>query len=121
MFQGSGIGKEGFDLRDPKLSVTPEGKLMVTIGGPDFIVLNDDHLIAGGRTHYVASAPKTTLFTGKNNGHFVESIILPSGGDTSYPDFLVLGNELWVSYYSTHETPNASIYLAKIPLELFKW
>lgn len=91
------------------------------IGVPDFIVLDDDHLIAGGRTHYVASAPKTTLFTGKNNGHFVESIILPSGGDTSYPGFLVSGNELWVSYYSTHETPNASIYLAKIPLELFKW
>ena len=27
------VGKEGVDLRDPKLSVTPEGKLLVTIGG----------------------------------------------------------------------------------------
>jgi hypothetical protein len=27
------IGKEGFDLRDPKLSVTPDGRLMIIIGG----------------------------------------------------------------------------------------
>lgn len=27
------IGKEGIDLRDPELSVTPDGRLMVTIGG----------------------------------------------------------------------------------------
>ena len=27
------IAKEGYDLRDPKLSVTPDGRLMVTLGG----------------------------------------------------------------------------------------
>ena len=27
------IGKQGFDLRDPKLSITPDGRLMVIIGG----------------------------------------------------------------------------------------
>lgn len=27
------VGKEGIDLRDPKLSVTPDGKMLVTIGG----------------------------------------------------------------------------------------
>ena len=27
------VGKEGVDLRDPKLSVTPDGKILVTIGG----------------------------------------------------------------------------------------
>lgn len=95
-------------------------KMEFRLGGPDFIVLDDDHLVAGGRTNYVPSASKTTIFTGKNSGRFEEVITLPSGGDTSYPGFLIVGNELWVSYYSTHETKNASIYLAKIPLDLFK-
>ena len=27
------IGKDGFDLRDPKLSVTPDGRLMIIVGG----------------------------------------------------------------------------------------
>ena len=46
--------------------------------------------------------------------------MLPSGGDTSYPGIIKVGDELWVSYYSTHETGNASVYLAKIPLALLK-
>lgn len=95
-------------------------KLEFGLGGPDFIVLDDDHLVAGGRTFHIGSAAHTTLFTGKNNGQFVDRIVLPSGGDNSYPGLLISGNELWVSYYSTHETKNASIYLAKIPLENFK-
>ena len=52
----------------------------------------------------------------------------PSGGDTSYPGFIEVGDELWMVYYSRHETPkrgadgtvydssaNASIYLSRIP------
>ncbi len=31
------IGKEGFDLRDPKLSVTPDDRLMVIIGGSVYV------------------------------------------------------------------------------------
>jgi hypothetical protein len=77
-------------------------------------------LVAGGRSYPAGSAARTALFTGKNSGNFVETITLPSGGDNSYPGFLISGNELWVRYYSTHETKNASIYLAKIPLEYFK-
>ena len=37
------IGKEGFDLRDPKLSVTPDGRLMVLIGGSVYV---DKKLVA---------------------------------------------------------------------------
>ena len=88
------------------------------LGGPDFIVLDDNRIVAGGRTLFVPSAPKTALFVGTNNGRFIESVVLPSGGDTSYPGFITVGNEVWVSYYSSHETPNASIYLAKIPLDM---
>lgn len=90
------------------------------IGGPDFIVLDDKRIVAGGRTHLIASAPKTSLIVGKGDGRFSEIITLPSGGDNSYPGLLRVGNELWVCYYSSHETSNASIYLAKIPLEICK-
>ncbi|MBE6186600.1 MAG: exo-alpha-sialidase [Rikenellaceae bacterium] len=90
------------------------------IGGPDFIVLDDKRIVAGGRTHLIASAPKTSLLIGKGDGRFSEVLTLPSGGDNSYPGFLKVGNELWVCYYSSHETRNASIYLAKIPLDILK-
>ena len=68
------LSKEGYDLRDPSLSVTPDGR-------------------------------------------FEQIAVLPSGGDTSYPGFLVVGDELWVSYYSSHATPKAAVYLARIPLK----
>lgn len=51
------------------------------------------------------------------DGRFEQIAVLPSGGDTSYPGFLVVGDELWVSYYSSHATPKAAVYLARIPLK----
>ncbi len=39
---------------------------------------------------------------------------LPSGGDTSYPGFLLKDHTLWVSYYSSHQGKTA-IYLAGFP------
>lgn len=95
-------------------------KMEFRVGGPDFIVLNDGTVIAGSRNLYIPSQPTTTLFTGDTSGRFREKLVLPSGGDTSYPGFIVEDNELWVSYYSSHETKNASVYLAKIPLEMLK-
>lgn len=94
-------------------------KMEIRLGGPDFISLGKGVLIAGSRSHYIPSSPKTALFTGNEEGKFQEVFVLPSGGDTSYPGLLVEGEEVWVSYYSSHETPNASIYFAKLPLSLF--
>lgn len=95
-------------------------KMEFRVGGPDFIVLDDGTVIAGSRNHYIPSSPQTTLYTGNSEGKFKETLVLPSGGDTSYPGIIKVGDELWVSYYSTHETGNASVYLAKIPLALLK-
>ncbi len=88
------------------------------LGGPDFISLEDGLIVMGTRSHYT-SFPKTVLLTGKGSEKFQEVYVLPSGGDTSYPGFIVVGDQLWVSYYSTHETPLATVYLAKIPLDIF--
>lgn len=93
-------------------------KMGTFLGGPDFIVLDDEHIVAGGRT-FLTSAAKTSLLVGNKDGKFEQVVVLPSGGDTSYPGFVVAGDELWVSYYSMHDSKNASIHLAKIPLELF--
>lgn len=96
-------------------------ELPMYIGGPDHIVLKDGKIIAGGRSLFSPKSPKTVIFSvDPEKGTFHERLVLPSGGDTSYPGFLVVGKELWISYYSTHETPNASIYLAKIPLSYFE-
>jgi hypothetical protein len=39
------------------------------------------------------------------------ALVLPSGGDCSYPGLAFFGGRLWVSYYSSHEGRTA-IYLA---------
>ncbi len=90
----------------------------IRLGGPDFIFLNDDAIVMGTRSHYT-SIPKTVLLTGNGTEKFQEAFVLPSGGDNSYTGFHVEDGELWVSYYSTHETKNSSIYLAKLPLHIF--
>ena len=83
----------------------------VPLGGPDFISLGKGVLVAGSRSYYVPSHHKTVLFTGNEEGDLQESYVLPSGGDTSYPGFLVEGDQLWVSYYSSHETANSAVIL----------
>lgn len=91
----------------------------IRLGGPDFIFLNDNTTIMGTRSHYTSIA-KTVLLKGNGTEKFEEAYVLPSGGDNSYTGLLIVEDELWVSYYSTHETKNSSIYLAKMPLSLFE-
>ncbi|MDO4950217.1 MAG: hypothetical protein Q4E55_08695 [Bacteroidales bacterium] len=95
-------------------------KLGFQVGGPDFIVTDDNTVIAGTRSYFVPGSHKTVLMKGTIDGKFQEVCFLPSSGDTSYPGFLVEGDELWVSYYSTHATPKAAVYVAKMPLSMFK-
>ena len=49
------------------------------------------------------------------DGRLHDRILLPSGGDTSYPGLVIRGDRLLVSYYSSHEERTA-IYLAEIQL-----
>lgn len=91
------------------------------IGGPDFLVLDEDTVLAGGRA-YLEKANRTRIWKGDLDGKFEVRYTLPSGGDCSYPGLLRVGEELWVVYYSSHElkTPEggkrAGIYFARIPL-----
>jgi hypothetical protein len=87
------------------------------LGGPDFIALTKDLLVSGTRNHDKEVC--TALFAGDRSGNFRKILILPSGGDNSYPGFVSRDNKLYVSYYSSHEG-KASIYLAEIPVSIFK-
>lgn len=79
------------------------------IGGPNFVQLPNGELWAGGR-YYIKKA-QTALYKMRDNNLKVAAL-LPSGGDTSYPGFLWRDNQLWMTYYASHEG-KTSIYLAK--------
>ena len=79
------------------------------VGGPNFIELPDGQLWATSRVY--PERGKTGLFRMTREG--LELVLtLPSGGDTSYAGMVWHKDQLWMSYYSSHEEkPN--IYLAK--------
>ncbi|MDB5318933.1 MAG: hypothetical protein JWN40_564 [Phycisphaerales bacterium] len=82
--------------------------------GPNFIVLGDGRMFYAGRDFQEKGAAKTVF--GRMTREGLEPLItFPSGGDTSYSGIADAGNgELWVSYYSSHEEGQTSIYLAKV-------
>ncbi len=87
------------------------------IGGPNFIILPDGRFWVAGRLIY--TFPYTEVektFLGILEHDEVKSrMILPSGGDCSYPGIVFHEGILWVSYYSSHESKTA-IYLARIAI-----
>ncbi len=89
-------------------------KQSVHVGGPNFIVLPDGRMIAGGRWDRVPGedGPRTVLGF-MTTSSYQPQLTLPSRGDNSYPGFVLDHGVLWTLYYSTHEE-HTSIYLAKI-------
>ena len=90
--------------------------LGIRLGGPDIITLPNGKTIIGSRS-FRENKAYTSLFGLDKNGKAVQLLELPSGNDTSYPGFVVVNDELWVSYYSGHEG-KTSIYLAKVKYKL---
>ena len=86
------------------------------VGGPNFIILQDGSMIAGGRQYRNENWNESKTFVGCMDLNSIHpAIILPSGGDTSYPGLVWHKGFLWVSYYSSHKG-KTSIYLAKVKL-----
>ena len=85
------------------------------VGGPNFLVLPGGAMIASGRQYNPKpTGPKT--FVGPMTLEAVKAeLVLPSGGDCSYPGLVWHDGLLWLSYYSSHEG-KTSIYLARIRL-----
>lgn len=85
------------------------------IGGPNFLVLPNGTMVAGGRQYHPKPATDKTFVGSMNLQSVKAELILPSGGDCSYPGLVWHEGLLWTSYYSTHEG-KTSIYLAKVRL-----
>jgi hypothetical protein len=87
------------------------------IGGPNFIVLPDGTMWAGGR-HFRDPARKdpVTVLARLTLDSYQPVLTLPSGADSSYPGFVWRDGRLWMSYYSSHEGKTA-IYLARIRIQ----
>ena len=57
----------------------------------------------------------TTVLAWMTRNRFEPFLQFVSGGDTSYPGLVWHNNELWVSFYSSHEG-KANIYLDRVAL-----
>lgn len=89
--------------------------LGIYYGGPDFVRGPDGRWWAAGRI--IKDKAQTVLcLLDVKEGKLDPVLTLPSGGDTSYPGLAWNGDELWISYYSSHEG-KSSIYLAKVRLK----
>lgn len=82
------------------------------LGGPDF-VMTPKGWFAGSRDVRQAA---TTVVARMTANSYEPLLTLPSGGDTSYPGMVWHENEIWMSYYASHEGKSA-IYLARIAVE----
>ena len=89
--------------------------LATNIGGPNMIELPDGRIVATGRI-WTTEAQTVLCWIDPMAGTLTEALVLPSGGDTSYPGMVLHDGVLWVSYYSSHEG-KTSIYLAKVAIE----
>ncbi|WP_437193902.1 exo-alpha-sialidase [Planctomicrobium sp. SH527] len=89
--------------------------LGVRIGGPEILKLTDGRFVVSGRS-YVGGAKTKVWFLDPKQKKLTELVTLPSGGDTSYPGLVQQGDNLWVSYYSSHEG-KTNIYMATIKLK----
>lgn len=110
-------------VSEPPFTKWQFNPLRFSVGGPEMAVLPDGSLVIGGRASFEDGDNKTCLWQGNAEGDFELWKILPSGGDNSYPGFLVEDDKLVVVYYSSHELTfsdgrsRAGIYLSEVPLE----
>jgi len=94
-------------------------KLPEPVGGPELILMPGGRLLGGGRL-YLPDKTRTTslLWIDPHTAQLEEALRLPSGGDTSYPGFVLRDGVLYVSYYSSHEDGGkSSIYFARIAVD----
>lgn len=85
------------------------------IGGPNMIQLPDGSIIAVTRL-YDRPVRSSLSWLDPEAGTLTECLKLPSGGDTSYAGLVWHENQLWISYYSSHEKKTC-IYLARVRFE----
>ncbi len=114
---GAGAGNNSalLGIAQPPYTKWEWKDLGVPIGGPHMIRLPDGRFVAAVRL-YDKKVRTALCWIDPKAGTLTEFLPLPSGGDTSYAGLAVHQDQLWISYYSSHEG-KTSIYLAKVPLD----
>jgi hypothetical protein len=102
-------------ISDPPYQDWTWRDLGVRIGGPHLIQVSDGRYLAVVRL-YDGKVRTALCQIDPDAGSLQELLTLPSSGDSSYAGLVEHAGELWVSYYSSHET-KTSIYLARIALK----
>lgn len=88
--------------------------LGVYLGGPNMLRDPRGSWWVAARIYFPPKGPRTVVSRlDPAGGKLTEIVKLPSGGDTSYPGMAWHDDQLWVSYYSSHEG-KTSIYLARL-------
>lgn len=85
------------------------------IGGPCMIRIPDGRFIGAVRLYDQPKVRTGLCWIDPEAGTLTEFLTLPSGGDTSYPGMVWHDNQLWVSYYASHEG-KTMIYLARVTI-----
>jgi len=83
--------------------------------GHDSYTFDGVNILASRAFEQGRKNPYTMIYTFDKEANLTPYCRLPSGGDCSYPGIVRDGDEMLVSYYSSHEG-TASIYLARVPL-----
>ena len=110
---GKGIGAQ-IGVSKPPYKKWRWKDLGKNVGGPHMIALPNGKIVAAGRLPDKNKKSRTVLcWLDPQQGTLTEFLVLPSGGDTSYPGLFWHDNHLWISYYSSHEKKTC-IYLAKV-------
>lgn len=92
--------------------------LPVRVGGPALLRLPDGGWLLGTREYGAEDRYRTVLGRVTPEGAFETQVTLQSEGDTSYPGLVLDGDDVLVSYYSSHDERTA-IYAARVPVARF--
>lgn len=84
--------------------------LNMVLHSPKFVALNDELFVSGRK-----GTGGLNVLYGIRNGSLSLLYTFPGAGDSAYPGAIQVGDELWISYYTTSN--RTSIYLAKIPVK----
>lgn len=77
------------------------------VGGPNLTRSPRGSWIAAGRVFVDGDAKTGVFFLDPATGSTSQLLVLPSGGDTSYPGLAWWQDELYLSYYSSHPRERA--------------
>ncbi len=104
-----------FGVSDPPYTKWQWRDLGLYIGGPDLLRTPKGTWLVCGR-RLGKEGPRTVLWQiDPASAKLTELLVLPSGGDTSYPGMVFHNGRLYVLYYSSHEG-KSKIYFAEIEL-----